>query len=610
MKRSLLTRSKQNRIPIVLLAGILSSAICFICMKLWNADLRYVLIGQGGDAVLEQMGIQNMIETGTRNFALRLGGSSGSSLYEYPVSDFINYAIMFLISLFTKNSALVMNLFYLLCFPLTAMTGTWALLEMRISPIPALFAATLFPFIPYHFYRNENHLLLSAYYLVPLACLTTYWLLGREADSTFSRQKTMRENIRDNRTFLLAIFFSLLISSTGIYYAFFSCFFMAVAMLVLLFSDRRVSKSVRTAFFCIVTTIFGVALNFLPTFLYRWQGGDRGTPLSRPGEAAEIYGLKIVDLLIPATAHRIPAFRTFAESYHATELVSNENITVSLGIIGAATFLCLLMIPFFPKKRFHSVTFQQLRKSSLFVIAGVLLAMQGGISALICRLLLTSVRAYSRICVFLAFYIFVATAVLLQRAFFGSPEGPSHKTEDRPRSAVKYLQTAGIAVVLAALLVGGLYDQITLFSEPNYAGNIAADKSTQAFFSKAENAVPAGTLVYVLPYTDFPEPYTSYSSSPYALMNGYLCTKTLRWSYGAMTGTKSAEWARKTSVLSAKEMISELRKEGYGAVYIDLLNYPDDSLVNLSADLTKETKATPIISEDGTKIFLTLEPAG
>jgi len=78
----------------------------------------------------------------------------------------------------------------------------------------------------------------------------------------------------------------------------------------------------------------------------------------------------------------------------------------------------------------------------------------------------------------------------------------------------------------------------------------------------------------------------------------------LHWSYGAMVGTKSSNWAKSVSVMSAEDMLATLKEAGYGAIYIDLLNYPDGTLAALKDSLAALTGNSPIISDDGQKVFI------
>ena len=48
---------------------------------------------------------------------------------------------------------------------------------------PAIFAALLYTFLPYHFVRGEHHLFLAAYFTVPLAVLMTLWVAAGTANT-------------------------------------------------------------------------------------------------------------------------------------------------------------------------------------------------------------------------------------------------------------------------------------------------------------------------------------------------------------------------------------------------------------------------------------------
>ena len=597
---------------VILLSGLLSAVFFVLVTKIWLSNINYLFIGMGKDSVLELMGIQNVLETGTRNEATRLGGVTGQFLYEYPVSDFLNYAIMWVISLFTKNSATIANIFYFLGYPLASMAATWALLELDISKIVSVFAGVLYAFLPYHFMRNQNHLLLSAYFMVPLGALAAFWLMSRKTDFHFTRKASWRENIHRNRRFLLSLLFCLMISSTGLYYAFFACFFLLLAAARLFFADRKLSRSVVSGIVQISVVVMGVLLNYFPTILFGLFGGESGAVLSRPGEGAEIYGLKLFILLLPTVGHRIPAVEAFMNEIHASVPITNENISVSLGFLGAVGLLILLLVPILKYKNQLSDRGESLKTAALFMYGGIFLSIQGGLGAIVCRLFIHGIRAYNRIVVFLFFFALFAVAMLLDLLIFG-PEKTWLADKDLSAASLsipkakrrnKQKNRRWFALLLVPLLPLSVYDQTPRLSVQDYAVNMAADQEIQAFFQDVEASVPAGTLVYVLPFTSFPEAPLTYGASPYSQLWGYLNTKTLRWSYGAMVGTSSSNWAEETAALPAKAMLQELKAQGYGAVYIDLLNYPDDSMQKLSDEFIALTGQKAIISRSGQQIFI------
>jgi phosphoglycerol transferase len=80
-----------------------------------------------------------------------------------------------LLTLFTSDHALALNLFYLLTFPLTAVTAFYFLRSLKYSFGPSLLVSLLYTFLPYHFFRRY-HLMMGAYYLVPLMVLVIVWV--------------------------------------------------------------------------------------------------------------------------------------------------------------------------------------------------------------------------------------------------------------------------------------------------------------------------------------------------------------------------------------------------------------------------------------------------
>jgi len=99
---------------------------------------------------------------------------------------------MKLLSLGTRNPYRVINYFYLLTYFLTTLTALFAVRRFGVAPLPGVVAALLYAFLPYHFYRGVNHLLLSGYYMIPLIAIVILWLyLGKwaaERDDSRIRQ--------------------------------------------------------------------------------------------------------------------------------------------------------------------------------------------------------------------------------------------------------------------------------------------------------------------------------------------------------------------------------------------------------------------------------------
>lgn len=599
---------------LILLSGALTTLIMFFVLRLWMADMQYVFVGRKGDASLELLGIQNLLETGSRNLSDRLGGVWGQQMYDFPAFDFLNYLIMLFISLFTKNAAVILNVFYLLTYPLAAMTAVFALLELKCSRISALFACQLFPFMSYHFFRNETHLLLSAYYMVPLGLLVVLWYMQGDIPVSFSRRKSFRQNISDNRNFLLSVLFCLMISSTGIYYAYFTCFFLILAIFKNAIDGRKWSRSTTTGVTLLLIIMAGGIANYIPTILYHLAGGERADALVRAGESAEIYGLKIIDLFMPTVGHHVGRIAQLVTAFHNSEPLANENTTVSLGILGSISFALLLIIPVLSFKEISNRK-KLLRNTSILAYSGVILATTGGVSALICRLVFSGIRAYNRISVFLFFMALISGVIILDTFFdhnvnsSGDLAEASYDEISRKKTSFFRSRKKWLKILLIPLLILALYDQIPGISTQPYEANKLEDMKAASYFQQIEASVPAGTYIYQLPYVSFPEPSLSYGSGPYSQLAGYLNTKTLRWSYGALGGTQSDVWAKAVSEMPSDQIIAALEEAKYGGIYIDLSNYPDESIKNLSIQLIQLTGTDPIYSQSGQQVFIQLNKA-
>jgi phosphoglycerol transferase len=71
--------------------------------------------------------------------------------------------------------------------------------------------------------------------------------------------------------------------------------------------------------------------------------------------------------------------------------------------------------------------------------------------------------------------------------------------------------------------------------------------SNRDFTKKIEQEMPAGSMIFQLPITTFPE------GGDYSLVLGYVHSKNLRWSFPAIKGRESAIWQEKVVKLNFKE---------------------------------------------------------
>jgi phosphoglycerol transferase len=307
---------------------------------------------------------------------------------------------MWLISVFTHNPFVVMNLYYLLSFPLITVSSLYVLRHFNVSYVPALFVSLLYAFLPYHFMRNQHHIILNAYYVVPPAIMVLLWLT-RELIGSRSRK------------FIIGVVISILLGCSGVYYPFFFCFLLLVAGAVGVLKFRRLRPLAMAIVFAAITTVT-VFVNLSPRFIYQRRHGHAGAMLRVPSEA-ESYGLRISQLLLPITVHRIPLFDRI-KRYHNRNVQVSENDSASLGLIASIGFLGLL-VQLLYRKELLADAGGLLHDLSALNIFAVLLATIGGIGLLFSLYISSAIRCYNRISVYIAFFSFMTVAYGLETIY-------------------------------------------------------------------------------------------------------------------------------------------------------------------------------------------------
>jgi phosphoglycerol transferase len=161
---------------LLLLALALCAGILVCTLKLWQADLRVPLVYYG-EAKYNALLIKTVMDHGWHLRNPSMGMPDGLDLRDVPMSDNnLHLAAIKLLGLFSTRYGRVLNLFFLLTFPLVTASALYVLRHFGASRLSAVFVALLYTFLPYHFVRGEHHLFLAAYFTVPLAVMMALWV--------------------------------------------------------------------------------------------------------------------------------------------------------------------------------------------------------------------------------------------------------------------------------------------------------------------------------------------------------------------------------------------------------------------------------------------------
>jgi phosphoglycerol transferase len=577
--------------PVAAYAGVLLACLAILTwsLRLWRLDLR-VPLADSGDGLFHLMLVKGVIGQGWYLHNDSVGVPFGLDMHDFPMPDHLHFLMMKLLGLATRDAFVTVNLYHLLTFPLTALFALFALRQFRVAYPAAALAALLFAFLPYHFQRLV-HLHLSAYYLVPLTVLVALWVfLGRlPLYRLTAAPGEKRWHLLSGQT-LGAVLVCALTGLSGAYYAFFGCLLLAVAgVAAALFFRKLAPLAVAAALAGVIALAIGAAL--YPTVRYRQVHGP--SPAARdnraPGEA-EIYAMKLTQLLLPIPGHRVPALAALRERYSSppTPLV-NENETASLGLLGSAGLLWLLgrLVLRRPARR-------QLKLAdavAILAVASVLLATLGGFSSLVALLVTPSIRCYNRMSVYIAFLAFFGLALVLDRLV--------------RRVGTSRLKAAICWGVLAGLLALGALDQTSASYIPPHQALKERHAVLKDFVRRVEASLPRGSWVYQLPYMTFPEGVPPGAMGYYAHFLPYLYSRSLGWSYGGMDGRDADAWLRQLAEEPLAEQVKRIAHAGFAGIYLDRAGLPGRA-PQMEAELARLLRAPPLVSSDGARVFFPL----
>lgn len=567
MKTRLVDNERIKRASLYITAAALCLLILCVFLQIWRADLR-VPFYYGGDAALFAMATKGAIENGSYWQNPSLGAPGAQQVYDYPTFDNAVLGVFLLLSVFTHNVFLLTNLHYLISFPLITLASLYVFRQFNLSAVPAVFCSLLYAFLPYHFLRNESSLNIASYYVVPPAMLVVLWL--------------MRENLAPRtKKFIFSVVVCVLLGSSGVYFPFFFCFLLLLAGTVGALKLRSFRPAVMALVLTVITAAT-VAVNLAPALVYKYKHGDVGVVNRGPAEA-EKYGLKISQLVLPITGHRLGVLDRLKRFHNDNSFVSEDDAS-SLGLVGSIGFLALLAQLLRRKELvaadglFHDL--------SILNIFSVLLGVVGGFGLLFALYVSSGIRAYNRISIFIAFFSLMAVAIIADSVY---------------RRAARNI----LCVLLAVIFIVAFLDQTTRGYVPTYEKTRAEFLSDRQFVSSIEASLPAGAMIFQLPYIPFPEHPKVEKMADYDHLRGYLHSTNLRWSFGAIKNRDDDLAQRRVAALPPAELAQTLAVAGFSGIYLDRYGY-EDRAAALESELSRVLQTAPLTSPNGRLVFFSL----
>lgn len=572
-----------NRSCIVYLFTIIACVtILSILYNFHEVDITKPIVYEG-DSISASYLMKTIDDNGWYLENSYVGGAFGGDFYDYIMSDGISFGLVKIISIFTNNVYLIFNLFYFMTYILVSLTSLYVFLQLKIKRLLAVVCALLYAFLPFH-QQRITHIWLELYFMIPLVGLVAIWIVTNQIQFRRDEKSNLLKNILHNKKLLQSLIISFMVSSTGLYYAFFSCCLYAIALLINLLRKEDKKQCLFPVIF-IFTTFIGILPNVIPHIIYIIQQGSNSMSelALRSAAESEVYGLKMIQLLLPRQGHRISLFNSIATYYAKVSPITNENFTSSLGIIGSMGFVILMMGVFNYKIK------DKYRNGLILLNLGIfLIATIGGVGAIFGYLFNTPMRCYNRLSLFIGFFSILCIASILNEL----------SEKFKKYSFYKYIYYLGSFI----LLFIGLYDQTTSYNSNSQAQTIVEYNNDNKFVDMIEKTVPENSLIYQLPHICFP------SGKTYKPLKGYLNSSNLIWSYASMQGREQDQWEHYLSEISIKKMVENLSYAGYAAIYLDKSLYDSQEEADeLVKELSEILKTTPIYSGNNKLLFYNME---
>lgn len=529
----------KNKDFLIYLILILVTIVGFIfTYRAWKYNyLSYPLVYKH-DGIESLKLIKHLTETGNHwQSSSRLGAPFNSNLYvDFPTADQALIFIIKSLTIFSSNPFLIYNIYILITYILVSVTAYVVLRKLKLNEFLAIVGSLLFSFLPYHQIRVVvGHIFLIGYFTVPLMVYLAMLLIQKKFNL---RQYTNLKRL------IKLLFVCCLIGSIGTaYYAFFAIGLWLIAGLVGLIWNQN-----KQAFFGALTISLIVGLvvivNILPSWIYQSKYG-KNIIIKRDPIQIEEFGLRLSRFLMPLPGSKPIFISNLLVPYYKN--IQHEQYQY-LGLIGVIGFIYLI------KELISRKEYDQTRAAAVFITGLTLWAVSGGLAYLFGFFISASIRSYGRISIILAFICIWAILNWWQ------------KFSSRYKNKRLFLINAAFLFIVAVSLL----EQTQSIDPHNNFWDIKKTfDENKTIVQEIEQIMPSGSMIFQLPYMKYPEARGQCMLDSYDLFVGYLHSKNLKWSFGAIEGREEANWYAWASSLPIQKMLPTIAMVGFNGIYID-----------------------------------------
>ncbi len=584
---------------VYLITLIVACVVTFFALQLWDANWAIPFEYDGTDALPTAAHFKDTIATGWYDFNPLLGAPYGQTFNDFPESDNLPIVFALLLSVFTHNYAIVLNVFYVLGYPLIALSALWFLRRLGVSRFIAMSLAVVYAIAPYHFYRSEMHLYLASYFVVPLSLGVV--MMAMRGERLWGRGTSKNRLVSviwspATRTVVIAA----LTGTAESYYCLFFLILLAFAGVVRLIYSGKWTRFWGAAMAGVAAAI-ALFLNLLPNLIYSWQNGTDVGALDRSHIETEIYALKLTQLLLPWEGSRIGIFARLRQLYDTTYPLPSED--PALGLIGAVGLVALFLILGYSATTWGRNRALSGPTRSAMTLVGQLAALTfvaflfstiGGLSTIV-SFVTTALRGWNRMSIFIELLSLTAVGILIDLLI-------------RWIVARRHLGVGRRVLAISAaalLLIVAFVDQTPATLGAGYAVTAARYEADDVWIKTIQDDLPRSAIVLELPYQPFPESVTPSGINSDDQDIPYLHSDSLRWTGAGIKGRPRADWPGSLATYSGQDIVKLAAAAGMDGIDLDRAAYGPGWQV-VEEQIESELRRQPIVSADNRYSFFNL----
>ena len=413
--------------------------------------------------------------------------------------------------------------------------------------------ALVFAFARYGFSHQIHHIPTAYVWHVPLCFVVFLWIVS-EGGIQF---KTPR--------FVFAILVAFFTGMQSPYYTYMFAQFVVIGALVLWWRSEhwREWRIYLPAAAVIGAAAAAFLFMNLNTFLYHAIHGGNPDAVVRDYHWLEIYGLKLVDMVMPPPDHRFPPFADWGFAHILPGVIALQPGEMPpsgyLGIISLASLAWLVAVSLRRGVQGEKLPVEAWLVLWIYLYSGV-----GSINGVIGTLGFQLFRATTR------YSIWILCIVLMYaiRRFSGID---FKSLFTRKFGATPWADWFPYGIAFAAVVIA-LWDQTPPITTQSEMQNIAAAQASDRNFTREmELNLPPNAMVFQLPIMQFPESPTTIGS--YDNLRPYLYSRLLRYSFGTDKGRGTESW--QFQIARSQQFISKLEQYGFAGLYVNRDAFPD-----------------------------------